>query len=289
MRRWLWLAVAGAFLVLAAAAAGGLRSDERIVFVTNQLCGSRAEDCGHGEIATVRADGSGVRILTRNALSEGSPAWSPDWAQIAYFRPQRQVWLMDADGRHQRQLTHLDRIQFYGDLDWAPTGRSLVIKAFPSSLGGRTDLWLVSASTGKTSRLTTTPLSEAAPSWSPNGRWIAYFSEGRRLPYRIWRLSVATKRVTQLTSGSPAAAYPSWSPDSRRIAYTLGGRLAVMDADGSHKHVLRLFGTRPHWSPDGRWIVFVANGDLFKARPDGSGRKELTHHGRQVVNDQPDW
>jgi TolB protein len=289
MRRCLCLAVAGAFLVLAASAAGGPRAADRIVFVTNHLCGGRAEDCGRAEIATVRADGSGVRILTRNGISEGTPAWSPNGAQIAYFRPKRQVWLMNADGSHQRQLTHLTGVQFYGDLDWAPTGRSIVIKAFPSSLGGSTDLWLVSASTGRAIRLTTTPLSEAAPSWSPNGRWITFFSEGRRLPYRIWRLSVATKRVTQLTSGSPAAAYPSWSPDSRRIAYTLGARVAVMDADGSHKRVLRLFGARPHWSPDGRWIVFVANGDLFKARPDGSGRVQLTHHGRQVVNDQPDW
>jgi Tol biopolymer transport system component len=289
MRRCLWLALAGAFLVLAASAAGGLRSADRIVFVTSHLCGGRAEDCGRAEIATVRADGSGVRILTRNGVSEGTPVWSPSGAQIAYFRPKRQVWLMNADGSHQRQLTRLTGVQFYGDLDWAPTGRSIVIKAFPSSLGGATDLWLVSAGTGRALRLTTTPLSEAAPSWSPNGRWIAFFSEGRRLPYRIWRLTVATKRVTQLTSGSPAAAYPSWSPDSRRIAYTLGARVAVMDADGSHKHVLRLFGARPHWSPDGRWLVYVANGDLFKARPDGSGRRQLTHHGRQVVNDQPDW
>ena len=93
----------------------------------------------------------------------------------------------------------------------------------------------------------------------------------------------------QLTSGSPAAAYPSWSPDSRRITFTLGGRIAVMDADGSHKRTLGLLGTHPHWSGDGRWLVFVANGDLFKARADGSGRTQLTHHGKQVLNDQPDW
>lgn len=289
MKRCLWPAVAGAFLVLAATAVGGSRSGDPIVFVTNHLCGGRAGDCGRAEIATVRADGSGVSVLTQNAVSEGSPAWSPNGAQIAFFRPKRQVWLMNADGSHQRQLTHLNTVQFYGDLDWSPTGRSLVIKAFPSALGGFTDLWLVSASTGKASRLTSTSLSEAAPSWSPNGRWIAFFSEGRRLPNRIWRLAVATKRVVQLTSGNPAAAYPSWSPDSRRIAFTLGGRLALMNADGSHKHTLPLFGTRPHWSPDGQWLVYVANGDLFKVRTNGTGLTQLTHHGKQVVNDQPDW
>ena len=289
MRRCLWLAAAGAFLVLAASAAGGSRAADRIVFVTNRLCGVHAEDCGRGEIATVRADGSGVRVLTRDAVSEGTPGWSPNGAQIAYFRPQRQVWLMNADGNGQRQLTHFKQIQFYGDLDWSPTGRTLVIKAFPSAMGGFTDLWIVDARTGKTSRLTTTALSEAAPSWSPNGRWIAFFSEGRRLPYRIWRYSFATRRVTQLTSGRPAAAYPSWSPDSRRIAFTLGGRVALMDADGSHKRVLRLFGTHPRFSPDGGWLVYVANGNLFKARLDGSGRTQMTRHGKLTLNDQPDW
>ena len=293
MSRCLWLAVAGAFLALVASAAAVSRGGDRIVFVTNHLCGGRQVDCGRAEIATVRADGSGVRILTRNAVSEASPAWSPNGAQIAFFRPTRrgsagQVWLMNADGSHQRQLTHLKGVQFYGDLDWAPSGRSLVIKAFASTVGGATELWLVNASTGALSRLTSTVLGEGALSWSPNGRWIAFSSEGRLRANRIWRLSVATKRMVALTARS-AALYPSWSPDSRRIAFTLGGRLAVMDADGSHRHVLRLFGTRPHWSPDGRSLVYVTNGDLFRTRPDGSGRTQLTHHGKQTANDQPDW
>ena len=290
MRRGLLLAVAGLFLTLATAAAGG-RGD-RIVFVTNHLCGGHQVDCGRAEIATVRADGSGTTILTRNAVSEASPAWSPSGAQIAYFRPAGlskagQVWLMNADGSDHR-VTHLKGIEFYGDLDWAPNGRSLVIKAFASSLGGATELWLVNARTGTVSPLTKTVLGEGPPSWSPNGRWITFSSEGRLRAYQIWRLSVATKRRAQLTS-APAALYPSWLPDSKRIAFTLGGRLALMNADGSDRHVLRLFGTRPHWSPDGRWLVYVTNGDLFKARPDGSGRTQLTHHGKLTVNDQPDW
>jgi Tol biopolymer transport system component len=297
VRKLLRLAVPSALaaLVLVAAASGISRgADGRIVFVTNHLCGGRALDCGRAEIATVRSDGTGSTILTRNGLSEATPAWSPNGAQIAFFRPVRrgsagQIWLMDASGAHQRQLTHLKGIQYYGELAWAPAGRSLVIDAFPSAVGGWTDLWLVSASTGAASRLTSTPLSEGAPSWAPNGRWIAFFSEGRRLPNRIWRLSLATKRLVQLTSGNPAALYPSWSPDSRRIAFTLGGHLAVMDADGSHRHVLNLFGTRPHWSSDGQWLVYATNGDLFKVRTNGSDRVRLTHHGKQVVNDQPDW
>jgi len=92
-----------------------------------------------------------------------------------------------------------------------------------------------------------------------------------------------------MTSGTPAAQWPSWSPDSSRIAFTLGGKVAVMNADGSHRRVLPQFGAHPRWSPDGGWLVYVANGDLFKVRTNGSGRTQLTHHGKQTANDQPDW
>ena len=194
---------------------------------------------------------------------------------------------MNADGRHQRQLTHLNRVQFYGELDWAPDGQTIVIKAFASAVGGSTELWLVNASTGKVTQLTHTVLGEAGPSWSPNGRWIAFFSEGRgRAPTGSGGSHPRRNGWCSSRPRSPGGDLPSWSPDSRRIAFTLGGRLAIMDADGSHRHTLRLFATQPHWSADGRWIVFTA-----RRRPvQGPPRRQRPHPAdapRQAGRERP--
>ena len=94
MRKLLRLAIPAALAALAlAGVAGGVsRGTDRIVFVTNHLCGGRAVDCGRGEIAIVRSSGGLAAILTRNGVSEATPAWSPSGAQIAFFRPVRRGW-----------------------------------------------------------------------------------------------------------------------------------------------------------------------------------------------------
>ena len=197
---------------------------------------------------------------------------------------------MGSTGSHQRQLTHLKSIQYFGDLDWAPTGRSLVIDAFPSTRAA-------GPTSGSSAR---DGQDDAADQHAaerggrrcgrPNGSWIAFFSQGRAVSLNwIWRLSVATKRLVQLTSGNPAALYPAWSPDSRRSA--LHPRRSGRPDERRRQPQDRAAPVRSShsWSPDWQWLVYVENGDLFKVRTNGTCWVQLTHHGKQVVNDQPDW
>jgi Tol biopolymer transport system component len=44
-------------------------------------------ECGKGEIAVVNANGSGLKVLTHDKVTETSPAWSPTHKQIAFIRP----------------------------------------------------------------------------------------------------------------------------------------------------------------------------------------------------------
>ena len=105
------------------------------------------------------------------------------------------------------------------------------------------------------------PGSDATPSWSPDGRSIAFARDN----YQLWiRAGTRERRVADGWS-------PSWSPDGRRIVVenpvscdrivtVATGKSQGIHCDGAE------FGTSPAWSPDGRWIAYIG------ANPDGEIR-----------------
>ncbi len=75
-----------------------------------------------------------------------------------------------------------------------------------------------------------------------------------------------------------------FSPDGSLIATSVGGRLIILDLDGTVVHEVAesgayLFG--PDWSPDGEWIAYSRStsgpfADVFISRPDGSEPQQVT-------------
>jgi Tol biopolymer transport system component len=297
---WVFAVGLPCLLVLAFPAAGGGSGagSGRIVFVRADWCKAEVNDCGRGDVAVVNPDGSGLRVLTHERaavrVSESSPSWSPDRREIAYIRPFHSagragahVWLMAADGTHQRALTHSGPAP--GNVDWAPNGRQIVFTYGPS-------LWVANVRTGAVRVLKRTRFMMVdGAAWSPNGRWIAFVGYQRgEAPgtTQIFLLSTVTHLVHQLTH--TAKNYPplgpAWSPDSRRIAFNYHGKIYVINADGTHLHSLNAVGWEPSWSPDGQWIVFNYGGNLQVMRANGSNRHLITHAPNpKWVNDQPDW
>ncbi|NOX54863.1 MAG: TIGR03067 domain-containing protein [Planctomycetes bacterium] len=74
-------------------------------------------------ILVIRADGTDVRDLGLGAM----PSWSPDSRRIVFcrYRPNRGVWIMDADGSHR---TLIDSAGW--GCDWSPTGSEIVYSAY---------------------------------------------------------------------------------------------------------------------------------------------------------------
>lgn len=129
------------------------------------------------------------------------------------------------------------------------------------------DIFTVPAQHGDIRDITQTPgVAERDPAWSPDGRWIAYFSDssGEYALHVKDQRGLQPARVIDLPS--PSFFYtPVWSPDSKKIAYSdKHGNLYYVDLD--HPKPVRIahapyetFGSSSFnvsWSPDSRWIAY---------------------------------
>jgi tricorn protease len=143
----------------------------------------------------------------------------------------------------------------------SPTGDDAVFES-------RGEIVAVSTKTGKATNLINTPgIAERMPAWSPDGKWLAYFSDESgeyQLHVRDGASEGPVRRIP--LDDSPSYYYsPLWSPDSKHIAYTNKQlQLWYVDID-QRKPVLvdtdRYEGPasmlEPAWSPDGEWLAYA--------------------------------
>jgi len=175
--------------------------------------------------------------------------------------------------------------QLVVDARSAPTGRI----AFSAGSHPHEDIYVVNADGSGLLRLTDDTGADLDPSWSPDGRRIAYRHEtgGGDASAEIYVMDADGSQKRNLTGRPGQDHSPAWSPDGRRIAFaSVRGRpmpsIWVMNADGSgQKRVSRAGGEYPAWSPDGRKIAFDRNTfgptgwDIWVVNADGSRAKPL--------------
>jgi Tol biopolymer transport system component len=130
-----------------------------------------------------------------------------------------------------------------------------------------------------------------APSWSPDGHWIAFgfgnfFGDRHKSRAKIMMVRRDGTGVQELTGDTPHSGFPSFSADGKKIVYRVWGEndygLRIFDLDDRSVKVLTTEPDNlPGWSPDGSRIVFTrrqadGNYDVFTIRPDGSDLRRLT-------------
>ena len=119
-----------------------------------------------------------------------------------------------------------------------------------------------------------------SPTWSPDGRWIAFAMAGD-----IWRIPSQGGAAEQLTRGPWYHFEPSWSPDGSRIAMTVetgtGLDIALLEVEGGAVVPLVEGGgvdVQPAWSPDGRFVHFTTMGrgmDVHRVEVATGARDEI--------------
>jgi len=115
------------------------------------------------------------------------------------------------------------------------------------------------------------------PSWSPDGRLLAFVPGASRPGVWVMRANGTSRR--RVTVGNGDALFPSWSPGGRWLVFadisSPGGRrhdLYVVRASGSGVRRLTrapVDELHPAWSPDGRVIVYERGRDLWSTTPGG--------------------
>jgi Tol biopolymer transport system component len=222
--------------------------------------------------------------------------------RIAYNGQDGDIWVMDADGSHRRQVTHSGAGDDF-DPSWSPDGKRIVFRTSrghhlpdPASLG-LDGIFVVNAD-GSGERPIHPPTGGLFPDWSPDGSKIAFsgvLHPGDGDDY-VFVMRPDGTHPTALHVDHTGEC-EEWSPDGSKLMFCSHWAgpfdVGVMHADGSH---LRRLTDAPGndypgaWSPDGARIAFSSlrdgNGEVYVMNADGSKQTRLTHS--PATYDAPD-
>jgi dipeptidyl aminopeptidase/acylaminoacyl peptidase len=261
-----------------------------------------------GQVSVFDVDSGGSRIVTHSPSPVGAYSWTPDGRGIAYlavdagpapdpivadtgYRYSR-LYLQPLAGGEPTRLTLADRHVVSFAL--SPDGSRAVYSAQPTPRNRDTfdlDLYELDMRTRTEKPLVTQPGSDSDPSYSPDGKWIAFHSQGGTLNY------FSARHVAVVASGGGKIRYLtenpsvpldvfrggnafSWSRDSRTVYY-VGGH-SVRDylvrqdlASGRIEQVTDRIASPPSFTPDLARAVFL------KASPSGPSEINLFEGGAE--------
>ncbi len=265
--------------------------DGRRIFHTNELDEGSGDWTRHS-LAVVPAEGGKVKTIPiefdekmiKPSYGGGNDV-SPDGKTIVFVGQSKkatgwhwQIWTLPVDGGKPKQLTQAPASFVNGFPRWSPDGKTIAYvraradKVYSTGFS-EVNIYTIPENGGDPKALTSdSDKAKFCPiAWSPDGKWIAYFSIPEEEPFKAGILKILSindgiSRVLGKLELAHAHIELAWSPDSKRIAYIYGTesygksiRVVSID-DGSTEDIetglvdINLF--HLDWSSDGDRFVF---------------------------------
>lgn len=139
--------------------------------------------------------------------------------------------------------------------------------AFASNRNGFWDLYVLNLADGTLTQLTDTPEYEGAPTWSPDGLFLAFEAyQEDNLNIVVGPAADPWSEAIALTNTPAAEHSPAWGPGGRHIAFISDGEVIVADLDRTDGNRFRNLSNtplaseaHPVWSPDGSRLAWASS------------------------------
>jgi len=229
-----------------------------------ECCGVWTEDGEHylfssqGSIWELPESGEPVQ-LTSGPLALSGPVASVAGKKVFMTGRRPRGEMVRYDEKSRQLVPFLGGISAE-HLSFSRDGQWVAYVTFPEGA-----LWRSRADGSERLQLSNAPMYASMPRWSPDGKWIAFFSTTAGKTSRVYVVSPEGGGPQELLPKDEGSeADPSWSPDGESIAFGAvyaAATSGIRVADVKTKEVRPLPGSEqlfsPRWSPDGKWIAAV--------------------------------
>jgi Tol biopolymer transport system component len=171
---------------------------------------------GNVEIYVMDLGTKAIQRLTHDPAEDRSPAWSPDGSRIAFTsdrggRASADLYTMKADGS---DVQRLSTTTAHWAPQYSPDGTMI---AFQQDR----DVQILDLATGASRQLTSDPQNGMNPTWSPDGRRLAFVTtrNGKAEIFAMQADGTGPAVLVSIPRGN--VIDPRWSPDGTRVAFVL--------------------------------------------------------------------